>query len=135
MSDQWTRFSARNRDLAQEDLGFEDNVELFVPTESYTAGSGYSTSYSSEGIFTWEISAPSSMPDQTEGGTTISADLIAHAPDSVLDDLPNGLTEYGESGEAPVRVEPQDSPITYEVSTFDDERNGVLRVELVEVDT
>lgn len=131
---QWDRFSERQRRLTQEDIGFSDSVEIFVPTEMYVAGKGYTTEYASDGIYSWEISRPSSMPDQDAGGTTISADLIAHAPDTVLDDLPNGLTEYGESGEAPARVEPQDSPITYEVSTFDDERNGVLRVELVEVD-
>ena len=131
---QWTRFQERQRQLAQSDLGFEDSVEVFIPTETYVASKGYTTSYSSQGIFDWEISRPSSSPDQDAGGTTIEADLIAHAPDTILDELPNGLTEYGDSGEAPARVSPEDSPLTYEVSTFDDERNGVLRVELVEVD-
>lgn len=134
MSSQWDRFSKRNRELVQEDLGFSDNVEVFTPSESYTAGDGFTTSYSSEGLYDWELSQPSSMPDQDAGGTTVSADMIAHAPDDILTNLPNGLTEYGESGEAPARVEAQDSNIMYEVSTFDNERNGVLRVELVEVD-
>jgi len=134
MTNQWERFSLRNRDLAQEDLGFEDNVDIQTPTESYTAGKGLSTAYSSEGTFSVELNAPSSTGEQSEGGTTQTADLIAHVPEDLPGQLSGGLDGYGESGDAPARFAPTDEDNVYEVVTKDPERNGTIRVELAEVD-
>lgn len=135
MSDQWERFAKRNRELAQEDFGFEDSVVIETPTESYTAGKGYSTTYSSEGTFSVELNAPSSTGDQSEGGTTQTADLIAHIPDDLPGQLSGGLDGYGDSGDAPAHFLPVSESDRYEVVTKDPERNGTIRVVLSEVDT
>lgn len=133
MTTQWDRFQARNRQLAQEDLGFEDSVVIATPTESYTPGAGYTTSYTDENggdPFDCETSLPSPEPDVDAGGTTETADITFH----IRDDLSFGLTGYGESGEATARFKPVDTSKVYEVVTVEDERNGVLRVTAEEID-
>jgi len=134
MTDQWDRFAARNRELSFEDFSFVDTVEVSTPSESYTAGEGYSTSFTSQGIFDVELSAPDETPERGEGGTTLEADLVAHVRDTLPSNLPNGLTEYGDSGEAAARFDPTDIAGVYEVSDVQDELNGLLRVGLVAVD-
>lgn len=131
---QWERFSKRNRELAQEDFGFEDSVVIETPTETLVDKKGYVPSYTDQGTFSVELNAPSSSADQSEGGTTQTADLIAHVPDDVPGQLPNGLDGYGDSGDAPAHFLPVDEDDTYEVVTKDPERNGTIRVELAEVD-
>lgn len=134
MTDQWDRFAARNRELSFEDFSFVDTVEISTPTESYTAGEGYSTTFSSDGEFDVELSAPDETPERGAGGTTLEADLVAYVADDLPSQLSGGLTEYGDSGEAAARFDPVDIDGVFEVSDVQDELNGLLRVGLVAVD-
>jgi len=132
MTDQWDRLAqSSRRSLAT--LGFEDNVDLFEPTESYTAGEGYGISYPSTPTETvsGEVQPPEADAATDRGGVTRDADLLVYTPEDINTDLTDG----GESGEALARVEVSQTDETYEIQTVEPQFDGWQLLELSEVDT
>jgi len=132
MTDQWDRFAA-SADQTLNALGFEDNVDLFEPTESYTAGEGYGISYPSSPTETvsGEVQPPEADAATDRGGVTRDADLLVYTPEDITTDLTDG----GESGEALARVEVSQTDETYEVQAVEPQFDGWQLLELSEVDT
>lgn len=131
MTDQWDRFAA-GAGRTIDALGYDDNVALFVPTESFVQGEGFSVSYPSAPTrrVAGLVSIPSASASDTPGGTTRTADLTVH----VRSTLSVALTDAGESGEAKTRVEVNSAAGTYEVDTVVDTNDGLTRLECSEVD-
>jgi len=130
MTDQWDRFAASaGRTLA--DLGFEDTVRVYQPTETYTPGEGYDVAYPEEPTATLDgaLDPPSTSADVDPGGTTETADLTVY----VADDVSIQFNTAGDTGEAETGVEVDG--IKYVVDAIDDQQDGFLGLACDEVDT
>jgi hypothetical protein len=132
MTDQWDRFAA-GADQTLDALGYDNNVELYEPTESYTQGEGYDISYPSTPteVVSGETEPPSASSDTDRGGTTREADLMVY----VTDDISTDPTDSGESGEALTRVEVDGTDFVYEVQYVEEQFDGMQKLVCSEVDT
>jgi len=131
LTDQWDRFAA-GASRTIDALGYDDNVALFVPDETFIQGEGFSVSYPSAPTrrVAGLVSVPSATAGDTPGGTTRTADLTVHVRSS----LSVALTDAGESGEAKTRVEVDSAAATYEIDTVVETNDGLTRLECSEVD-
>lgn len=131
MADQWDRFQDQQRGRVQDALGFTQTLDVFQPTESFTQGEGWDITYPDSPTTTVdaEIGAPDAEGESTRGGTDVDADVIIRVPD----DTAVTWREFGESGEAATRVEDVATGVRYEIETVDDEHNGLLVLQGVEV--
>lgn len=107
------------------------SIDVYVPTEEYEPGEGYTTVYSDAPTQTGldaRADSPQSESDRDAGGTTADVDRIYR----VRDDARESWTGFGEDGEAAVRLEDVDTGETYTVESVVDERNGLIRLECME---
>lgn len=124
--------SARRRAL---DLSFNSTIAVFEPTESYSPGDGYTVSRPDPETetpdATYEARAfdPQATGERARGGTTTEADRVFE----VRDDTGQTWTDYGESGEAAVRVREVETGEVYTVETVTDRLDGRERLDCVEV--
>jgi len=142
MTSQWSRFES-SAGRTNRALGAEP-IDVYEPSESYTAGDGWSVSYPSSPTTSTsgEVVPPESDPNIDTGGTSQTADLNIYVPwfagygvdgyDEV--DYGSGIqwTDYGESGEAATRVEIDGA--MYEVEAVDEQFDGRNRLACTEVD-
>lgn len=128
MTDQWDRFSARG-EQSLYDLGWEDNVDLYQPTETYTAGDGYELTYpdTATQVLTGSIRPPRPQADVDSGGTTQTADLTVHID-------PQGIEweTAGGGGDAPTGLIVDGQKYIVETTTLT--RDGWRRIECAETD-
>jgi hypothetical protein len=121
-------------------------LAIYQPSESYTAGAGFGVAYpdSPDTTLPGRIETPNSAPERERSGTTVAADVVVR----VRDDTDITWTGYGESGDASVRVAPDDAgwgvqawgttawgaptPV-YEIEDVIDGQNGLLRLPATEV--
>jgi len=130
MVDRWGRFGkGAGRHLSA--LGWDQNLNVYEPTESYSAGEGYDISYPGSPTDTVdaEITMPDASGDVDPGGTTVDADVVIR----VTDDTGVSWREFGESGEAATRVEDTSTGVRYEIETVVSEHNGLLMLAANEV--
>ena len=132
MTDQWDRFAA-GAEQHLDALGFDNNVELYDPTESYSAGDGYDITYpeTPTEVVSGETQPPSASSDTDRGGTTREADMMIY----VATDIDTDPTEAGESGEALTRVEVDGTDFVYEVEYVETQYDGLQKLVCSEVDT
>lgn len=106
-------------------------IDVYEPTESYSAGEGYTVTYPdspTESGIPARADSPQPSSDRDTGGTTSEVDQVYR----VRDDARSTWTGFGEDGEAPARIEDTDTNTTYVVQTPVDERNGIIRLECTE---
>ena len=130
MIDQWDRFGASaGRTLAG--LGYDDNVDVYQPEETYTPGEGYDVHYPDvpTATLTGALEPPSTRTDVDPGGTTEQADLTVY----VRADVPIQFQAGGRSGEAETGVIVDG--LKYIVDDIDDQQDGWLGLGCDEVDT
>jgi len=122
---------ARRRSL---DLSYNTRVEVYEPTESYSPGDGYTVTRpnpetdSPDATYEARAMDPQATSERERGGTTTEADRVFE----VRDDTGQTWTDYGESGEAAVRVREVDTGIVYTVTTVTDRLDGRERLDCVE---
>jgi hypothetical protein len=129
MTDPWGRFSeGAGRDLRA--LGFEDSLDVYEPTETYTPGEGYSVTYPGSPARTVdaEIVPPEVLADRNRGGTTSEADAIIRVAEPR-----SQWVGFGSEGEASVEVVDTETGVRYQVETVASERNGLTRLEASEL--
>jgi len=129
MTTQWDRF-ADTASRTLDALGYEDNVEVYQPAETYEAGEGYSIEYPDAPTATIDgaLDTPSSDSDKDAGGTTESVDLTI----GVRKTMNIAWNDAGDSGEAKTGVEVEGTQ--YVVDTIDDQYDGLLELSCDEVD-
>jgi hypothetical protein len=129
MTDQWDRF-ADSAGRTLDALGFDSNVEVYQPTEEYTPGDGYETTYPDAPTTTLDgaLDPPSSSPDIDPGGTTETADLVVY----VRADVGIQFNDAGDTGEAKTGLEVDG--LQYVVDDIDDQQDGFLALGCDEVD-
>lgn len=124
--------SARRRAL---DLTFNSEIEVYEPSESYSPGDGYTVERPDPETdapgATYEARAmdPQATGERERGGTTTEADRVFE----VRDDTGQTWTDFGESGEAAVRVREVGTGVVYTVTTVTDRIDGRERLDCVEV--
>lgn len=130
-TDQWDRFDEQVSGRMQTDLGFEQTLDVYPASESYSQGHGWDVTYPDSPSTTVdaEITTPNSEGDRDTGGTTVEADVVIRVPD----DTGVSWDEFGESGEAATRVEDVETGVRYQVETVDSEHNGLLVIQAAEV--
>jgi hypothetical protein len=106
-------------------------VEVFEPTETYTAGDGFSVEYpeTPTDSYAARVSSVSRSPERDVSGITAEADATI----TVRDDIGQTWTDFTDELEAPVQVVDTDTGIRYEVEATTDQHNGLLRLEVAEV--
>jgi hypothetical protein len=106
-------------------------IEVYEPSESYTAGEGFSVSYPStpDATYTARVSSVSRSPDRDDGGTTAEADAVV----TVRDDTGQTWTDFTDEREAPVELVDTADGTRYEVEAVTDPHNGLLELEVAEV--
>jgi len=130
MTDQWDRFAA-SAGRTLDALGYEQNVEVYQPTETYDPGDGYDISYPDSPTTTIDaaLDPPSTSPDVDPGGTTETADLTIYVEASVGIEF----NTAGDTGEAETGIVV--GGIKYVVDDIDDQQDGLLALGCDEVDT
>lgn len=128
---QWDRFADQQRGRIQRAFGFENTLEVYTVSESYTYGEGYTGSDSehANSPIDAEITRPEDAGERDAGGTTAEADVVIIVPDDT------GITwqEYGDEGEGGTEVVDTDDSTRYRIETVTTEHNGLLRLEGVEL--
>jgi hypothetical protein len=107
------------------------SIEVFEPAETYTAGEGFSVSYSDTPTASYDarVVSPAARADRDTGGTTAELDAVV----VVRDDTGQTWTDFTAEREAPVEfVDPADGT-RYAVERVVDPHNGTLELEAVEV--
>jgi peptidoglycan hydrolase-like amidase len=129
MTDQWDRF-ADSAGRTLDALGWDQNVDVYQPTESYTAGEGFEITYPNSPTTTLDgaLEVPSDSADINAGGTTETADLQVY----VRADVPVEINTAGESGEALTGLEIAERQ--YVVDTIEEQFDGMLALSCDEVD-
>ena len=129
MTDQWDRF-ADSADRTLDALGYEQNVDVYQPTETYDPGDGYEITYPDTATATIDaaLDPPSTDPDVDPGGTTEQADLTIYVSEGV--GVP--FNTAGDTGEANTGVEVDG--LKYVVDDIDDQQDGFLALGCDEVD-
>lgn len=132
MTDQWDRF-ASGAERTIDALGYQANVAVFQPTESFVQGEGFTISYpgSASAVIDGMVEPPSVSAGFDRGGSTSDADLAVF----VDADTDVEFTDAGESGEALTRVEVDEVTGVFEVQTVEPQLDGLLRLGCEEVDT
>jgi hypothetical protein len=106
-------------------------VEVFEPSESYTAGEGFDVTYPDvpDNKLDVRLSSPSANTDRDPGGTTgeIGAQI------SVPDDVDQQFTDMTDEEEAPVELRDTADGTRYEVEAVTDPHNGLLRLDVTEI--
>jgi hypothetical protein len=129
MSDQWDRFDASSPRTLRN-LGFEDNITVEEPTETYDPDKGgYVTEYSEVATVTGEVAPPSADPQVTEGGTLAEKDLMVY----VNNDEPYDFTEYGDSGSGAARLSIDGYDDNYRVEERNEQLDGYIQLGCVEI--
>jgi len=129
MTDQWDRFDASSP-RSIDRLGFEENVVVEEPTETYDpAKGGYVTTYSQVATVSAEIVPPGADPQVTEGGTLAEKDLMVY----VDDDEPYAFTEYGDSGSGAARLSVDGYDDPYRVEERNEQLDGYIQLGCVEI--
>jgi len=130
MTTQWDRFeTSASRTLAG--LGYEQNVDIYQPSETYVQGEGYDVEYPDTPTATIDgaLEPPSTRTDVDPGGTTEQADLTVY----VRPDVGVTFQAGGDSGEAETGVVVDG--LKYIVDDIDDQQDGLLALGCDEVDT
>ena len=106
-------------------------IEVYEPSESYTAGEGFSVSYPAtpNATYTARVSSVSRSPQRDDGGTTAEADAVV----TVRDDTGQTWTDFTDELEAPVELVDQADGTRFEVEAVTDPHNGLLELEAAEV--
>jgi len=106
-------------------------IEVYEPSESYTAGEGFDVSYpaSPDATYTARVSSVSRSPQRDDGGTTAEADAVV----TVRDDTGQTWTDFTDEAEAPVELVDTADGTRYEVEATTDPHNGLLELEVAEV--
>jgi hypothetical protein len=106
-------------------------IEVFEPSETYTAGEGFSVTYpaSPDATYTARVSSVSRSPQRDDGGTTAEADAVV----TVRDDTGQTWTDFTDELEAPVELVDQADGTRFEVEAVTDPHNGLLELEVAEV--
>jgi hypothetical protein len=106
-------------------------VEVFEPTESYSAGEGFSVTYPDvpDNTLDVRLSSPSASTDRDPGGTTGEID----AQISVPDDVDQEFVDFTDEEEAPVELRDTADGTRYEIEAVTDPHNGLLRLDVTEV--
>jgi hypothetical protein len=131
MVDQWGRFKEQQRGRVQDALGFDQTLEVFEPTESYSQSEGYDVSYPDTATATVdaEVVPPEEDADRDEGGTKTDADAVLY----VADDTGVSFTDFGETGEAATRVLVVATGEMYVVTGATNQQNGLVKLAAVRV--
>jgi len=126
MTDQWDQF-AKSASRTVDDLGYEDNVNVFFPSETYSPGD-LDRSYPNTPSMTFSaiVTTPEETSDTDRGGRRIDADIVLYFDDS-------SLPVVDREGRALPRVEIDGVRGTYEVRTVAEQQDGLARIECVEV--
>jgi hypothetical protein len=106
-------------------------VEVFEPTETYSAGEGFDVTYPDvpDNKLDVRLSSPSANTDRETGGTTGEID----AQISVPDDVNQQFTDFTDEEEAPVELRDTADGTRYEVEAVTDPHNGLLRLDVTEI--
>jgi hypothetical protein len=106
-------------------------IEVFEPTETYTAGEGFSVEYSDtpDATFDVRLSSPSATTDRNRGGTTGEIDATV----SIRDDVGQEFVDFTDELQAPVEIRDSADGTRYEVESVTDPHNGLLELDVVEV--
>lgn len=129
--------------LHSEELA-NTTLEIYSPTEAYTAGEGFSATYPDEPDTTVpaRVETPSGEAERDRGGTTSDADATIRVLDEPgFDEGEYGAdgfgtlayTEYGEDGEAPARLRDVSTDTMYELRHWESAHNGLLLIEAAEL--
>jgi hypothetical protein len=131
MTDQWDRF-ASGAERTIDALGYQSNVAVFEPAETFTQGEGYEISYpgTPTALLDGMIEPPSAQSDFGRGGGTREADLSVFVDADVSVDF----TDAGESEEALTRIEVDEVAGQFEVEITEPQLDGLLRLDCSEVD-
>ena len=129
MTDQWDRF-ADSADRTLDALGWDQNVEVYQPTESYAAGDGFDVTYPDAPTTTLDgaVEVPSDSADVNPGGTTQTSDLTVY----IRADADVAINTAGESGETKTGLGIGDQK--YVVDTVEQQFDGMLGLACEEVD-
>jgi hypothetical protein len=105
-------------------------IEVYEPSESYTAGDGFTVTYpdTPDAQYSARVAAPASRADRTEGGTTAEIDAVV----TVRDDTGQTWTDYTAEREAPVELVDTADGTRYEVEALVDSHNGIEELEVAE---
>jgi hypothetical protein len=129
MTTQFDRF-AEGVDRMFDRLDFEQTVEIFQPSTSYEAGSGFSSSVPDAPTLVTDgaIDTVTSDPEIDDLGTTEQSDLDVF----VRDDLPVTFNTAGEEGEAKTQIVVDGD--RFAVDTAEDQLDGLVQLQCDEVD-
>jgi hypothetical protein len=107
------------------------SIEVFEPAETYTAGEGFSVSYSDTSTASYDarVVSPAARADRDTGGTTAELDAVV----VVRDDTGQTWTDFTAEREAPVEFVDTADGARYAVERVVDPHNGTLELEAVEV--
>jgi len=123
---------ARRRAL---DLTHNTTIEVHEPSETYSPGDGYTVERpdpetdTPDATYGARALDPSATGERQRGGTETEADRVFE----VRDDLDQTWTDFGESGEAAVRIRETETAIVYTVTTVTDRHDGRERLDCKEV--
>lgn len=128
---QWDRF-ADDAGRTLTALGWTDSVDVYQPTEGYTAGAGYDVNYPDTPTETIDaaLDTPSVSAGEDRGGTTETADRMIY----VRADLGIDFRGAGRSGEAKTGLETTTDGTRYIVDTVEPQDDGFLKLACAEVD-
>jgi len=122
----WDRFEA-GASLDVASLGYEDNVDVFLPSESYTAGDGVDLTYTGPvNTISAIVTTPEETSDTDRGGRRSETDLVV----LVSDDVPPPQIN---AGDGRARFEVDSLPGRYEARTRERTQDGLIRYDCVEV--
>jgi hypothetical protein len=128
--DQWDRF-ADSAGRTLDGLGWDQNVDVFVPTETYSSGDGFEVTYPDSPTATVDgaLDTPDADADVDRGGTTETADLLVY----VRTDTGVTWTGAGENGDAETGI--MVDGLQYVIETIEPQHDGLLALECTEVDS
>jgi len=130
MTDQWDRFSS-SAGRTLDALGWDQNVAVYQPTETYEPGGGFEVTYPDSPTTTLDgaLDVPRDTANVDEGGTTETADLAVY----VRADVNVEFNTAGDSDEALTGLVIDGAK--YVVDTIEDQFDGLLELACDEVDT
>jgi len=107
------------------------SIEVYEPTETYEAGSGFTVTYPDEASATYDarVVSPAARADRDRGGTTSELDAVV----VVRDDTGQTWTDFTDEQEAPVELVDTADGTRFEVERVVDPHNGTLELEVAEI--
>jgi len=107
-------------------------IEVFEPQVAYDQGDGFDVSYPDQPAATIDarVDSPDATSDRQRSGTTSEVDAVV----IVRDDTGQQWVGFGEEATAPSRVRDTNTGRVYEVKSVVDTHNGILELDVVEVD-